>query len=192
MNRRLLMICSSVLVVLLSPAGWAQSEAQEAIAMSCGLGFLEIESPSGEVTNAGFRASLSLAVGESLFPGYARLLLTDFAATIPALPAFADVDADGLVERVLLDPISVSYSQTIWVHGGIHLATGDFILYLHLLVPNLYSQGIVAFEPQYVRLVLCGTLRPGRTSLSVTGTGIILSEALAGTALTLRVRCSLD
>lgn len=191
-SRALAVLLLLVLFAPLSCAAGAAFETHEVIALSCELGFLQVAYPGGAFTSTGFRGSLSFAVGEDLYPGYARLLLAKLEAAISQFPLFFDLDGDGTTERRLLDDVMVSEADVQWAHGGIHLATGDFILYLHLLVPNLYSQGIVAFEPQYVRLVLCGTLRPGGTSLSVTGTGIILSEALAGTALTLRVRCSLD
>ncbi len=167
MNRRgLALYLLLALFVPLCGAAEAGSDTHEAIALSCELGFLHVAYPGGALTSTGFRGSVSFTVGEGLYPGYARLLLGDLEATISSFPVFVDPDGDGVMERRLIDDVTLSEADVRWVHGGIHLATGEFILYLHLLVSDLSSRGIVAFEPQYVRLVLCGTLRPGAASLS--------------------------
>jgi hypothetical protein len=189
-SRGLAVLLLLVLLAPLSGAARAESETHEVIALSCELGFLQVAYPGGAFTSTGFRGSLSFAVGEDLYPGYARLLLAKLEATISEFPLFLDIDGDGATERRLLDNVTVSEADVRWAHGGIHLATGEFLLYVHLHLPELRTQGAVVLERQYVRLVLHGVLRQGATSLSVNGTGRILAGELAGTALTFRARCS--
>jgi hypothetical protein len=189
-SRGLAVFLLLVLFAPLSCAAWAESEIPKVISLSCELGFLQVAYPGGEITSTGFRGSLSFAVGEALYPGYARLLLAKLEATISEFPLFLDLDGDGAAERRLLDNVTVSEADVRWAHGGIRLATGEFLLYVHLHLPELRTQGAVVLEQQYVRLVLHGVLRQGATSLSVNGTGRILAGELAGTALTFRARCS--
>ncbi|GEM_PF-1294253 len=189
-SRGLAVFLLLVLFATLCCAVGAESETHEVIALSCELGFLQVAYPGGAFTSTGFRGSLCFAVGEDLYPSYARLLLAKLEATISGFPLFLDLDGDGATERRLLDDMMVSEADVRWAHGGIHLATGEFLLYVHLLVPELRTQGAVVLERQYVRLVLHGILRQGAASLDVNGIGTIPAGELAGTALALRARCS--
>ncbi len=189
-SRGLLVLFVLVLTAPLSCAAQLPCEAQPAARLSCGLGFVQVTYSDGTAISTSFRGLLSLAVGEELCPGYARLLVADFEAMISALPVFVDLDSDGLAERLLLDAVSLTATDVRWTHGGIRLATGEFLLYVHILVPDLRAQGATVLGPQYVRLVLRGTLEQGTTSLSIGGAGMVLGGTLAGTTLTLRARCS--
>ncbi|MDD5263227.1 MAG: hypothetical protein PHU43_00105 [Candidatus Bipolaricaulis sp.] len=191
MDRRgLLVLLLLVLSAPLSCAMQLPSEAQPAACWSCDLGLLQATYPNGTAINTSFRCLLSLAVGEPFYAGYAPLLLADFEATISALPVFVDLDGDGLAKRLLLAAISLTATDIRWAHGGIRPATGEFLLYVHILVADLRAQGATVLGPQYVRLVLRGTLAQGATFLSIGGTGKVLGGSLAGTAITLHARCS--
>ena len=85
-------------------------------------------------------------------------------------------------QRLLLAAISLTATDIRWAHGGIRPATGEFLLYVHILVADLRAQGATVLGPQYVRLVLRGTLAQGATFLSIGGTGKVLGGSLAGTA----------
>ncbi len=191
MNARgLVVLFVLVLSAPLSCAAQLSSEAQPAARLSCDLGFVQVTYADGTAISTSFRGLLSLAVGEEFYPGYTRLLVADFEATISGLPVFVDLNGDGVAERLLLDEVSLAATDIRWTHGGIRLATGEFLLYVHILVPDLRAQGATALGPQYVRLVLRGTLEQGATSMSIGGTGMVLGGTLAGTTLTLRARCS--
>ncbi|MCX6094664.1 MAG: hypothetical protein NTY63_07595 [Candidatus Bipolaricaulota bacterium] len=150
-SRGLVVLFVLVLSAPLSCAAQLPSEAQPAARLSCDLGFLQAMYPDGTAISTSFRGLLSLAVGEELYPGYARLLVADFEATISGLPVFVDLNGDGLAERLLLDAVSLTATDIRWTHGGIRLATGDFLLYVHILVSDLRVQGATVLGPQYVR-----------------------------------------
>lgn len=156
--------------------------------VTCPFGGIEVTAPNGQSAYTAASGTARLVIEASRVPGYATCYLEDVEISIRRFALPTQGDRTSAPSRRTVPDFVITDERFRVNHGAVNLKTGEFFVYVHLVLPITGGAGAVS-RTVHLAVHLHGTLPSSDLGFSIWADGKVIGGSLAGMRILWRPRC---